>query len=154
MNDGVPVVVVVVAVVVVTGMMSTSDVEAVSAPDVPVTAMIVVPPGAEPDTARVSTEVTLSPAGGVTGLVLKTPVTPDGSVGTDRVTGELKLPIDCTVTMLVPTPPRLMVRVPGLTDRLNEGGVVAVVVVVVVVTVVTSNVAEADFPVLPTTIIV
>jgi hypothetical protein len=133
---------------VVMGMMSITDAEPVRVPAVPVTAMTVVPPGAALETARVSTEVTLLPAGGVTGLVLKTPVTPDGSVGTARVTGELKLPIDCTVIVVVPTPPGLMVRVPGLGDMVNDAAVVGevAVVVVVVVPAVNGNVAESSGP--------
>jgi len=149
-----PVAVVVVTLVVdvvpvVVGMMSITDAEPVRVPAVPVTAMTVVPPGAALETARVSTEVTLLPAGGVTGLVLKTPLTPDGSVGTARVTGELKLPIDCTVIVVVPTPPGLIVSVPGLADMVNDAAVVgevAVVVVVVVPVAVNGNVAESSGP--------
>jgi len=131
---------------VVMGMMSITDAEPVRVPAVPVTAMTVVPPGAALETARVSTEVTLLPAGGITGLVLKTPLTPDGSVGTARVTGELKPPIDCTVIVVVPTPPGLIVRVPGLGDMVNDAGEVAVVVVVVVPVAVNGNVAESSGP--------
>ena len=147
-----PVAVVMVAVLVVdvvpvvVGMMSITDAEPVRVPAVPVTAMTVVPPGAALETAKVSTEVTLPPAGGVTGLVLKTPVTPDGSVGTARVTGELKLPIDCTVIVVVPTPPGLIVSVPGLADMVNDAGEVAVVVVVAVPVAVNGNVAESSGP--------
>jgi len=134
---------------VVMGMMSITCAEPVRVPAVPVTAMTVVPPGAALEIARVNTEVTLLPAGGVTGLVLKTPLTPDGSVGTARVTGELKLPIDCTVIVVVPTPPGLIVRVPGLGDMVNDAAVVgevAVVVVVVVTVAVNGNVAESSGP--------
>ena len=149
-----PVAVVVVTLVVdvvpvVVGMMSITDAEPVRVPAVPATAMTVVPPGAALETARVSTEVTLLPAGGVTGLVLKTPLTPDGSVGTARVTGELKPPIDCTVIVVVPTPPGLIVSVPGLADMVNDAAVVgevAVVVVVVVPVAVNGNVAESSGP--------
>jgi hypothetical protein len=146
----VAVVVTLVVDVVLVGMMSITDAEPVRVPAVPVTAMTVVPPGAALETARVNTEVTLLPAGGVTGLVLKTPLTPDGSVGTARVTGELKLPIDCTVIVVVPTPPGLIVRVPGLADMVNDAAVVGdvdvVVVVVVVVPAVNGNVAESSGP--------
>jgi len=147
-----PVAVVMVAVLVVdvvpvvVGMMSITDAEPVRVPAVPATAMTVVPPGAALETANVSTEVTLLPAGGVTGFVLKTPVTPGGSVGTARVTGELKLPIDCTVIVVVPTPPGLIVSVPGLADIVNDAAVVAVVVVVAVPVAVNGNVAESSGP--------
>lgn len=131
--------------VVVMGMMSITCVEAVSVPDAPDTAMVVVPPDAPPETAMLSVEVALSPAGGITGFVLKMAVTPAGSVGTASVTGELKPPMDCTVTMTVPTPPGLRVRVLGLDDMVKYGAVVADVVVVVVVVVgVTVNVLVAE----------
>lgn len=140
----------VVAVVVVgVGMISISDVEPVSVPAVPVTPMTVVPAGAAVETARLSTDVTLFPAGGVTGLVLKMPVTPDGSVGTARVIGELKPSMDCTVMMVAPTAPGLMVSVPGLADMVNDAAVVGevdVVVVVVVTGTLNGNVAESDGP--------
>ena len=139
----------VVVVVVVMATMSVTATVAVSPPPVPLTVMMVVLAGAVPETARENTELVLPPAGGVTGLGVNPPVTPDGNVGTARVTAELKPPIDCTVTMAVPTPPGLIVRLLGVTVRVNEGTAVVVVVVVVVVGV-TVNVALADFPVLPT----
>ena len=115
-------------------------------PPVPLTVMIVVLPGALVETAMPSTELVMPPGGGVTGLGVKPPVTPDGKVGTDRVTGELKEPVDWTVTAMVPTPPRSRVRLSGL--RVNVKAA-KIVVAVVVVTAVTVNVPLADFPVLP-----
>jgi len=137
-------------------MVSITCVEAVSVPDAPDTAIIVVPPDAPPDTAMLSVEVPLSPAGGITGFVLKTAVTPEGSVDSVSVTGELKDPMDCTVTMTVPTPPWLTVRVFGLADMVKYAAVVGEVVVVVVVVVVgvTVKVSLADPPTLPSTRIV
>jgi hypothetical protein len=129
--------------VVVVGMTSVTDVELVSVPAVPVTVMTVEPPDA-PETTKVSTEVTLPPAGGVTGLVLKPPLTPDGSVGTARVTGELNPPTDCTIMAVVPVPPGLIVRVPGLADMVNPAPVVEVEEVVEVVVVETVNDAAAE----------
>ena len=123
---------------------SDTDAEAVSPPPVPLTAMIVVLAGALLEATMDSTELVTSPAGGVTGLGVKPTVTPDGTVGTDRVTGELKEPRDCTVTLMVPTPPGLRVRLLGVTDTVKEAPVV------VVVTAVAVNDPLADFPVLPT----
>jgi hypothetical protein len=130
-----------VEVVVVT--ISVTGTVAVSPPPVPLTVMMVVLPGAAAETAIDSTELVGPPAGGVTGLGVKPPVTPEGNVGTDRATGELNEPRDCTVTLMVPTPPGLRVRLLGLTDRVNEAAIV-------VVTTVTVNDPLADFPVLPT----
>jgi hypothetical protein len=134
----------VVAVVVVVVTTSVTGTVAVIPPPVPLTVMMVVVPGAVLETAIPSTELVASPAGGVTGLGVKPPVTPDGNEGTDRVTGELKEPIDCTVTLIVPTPPGLRVRLLGLTDSVKEAAIV-----VVVVAAVTANDPLADFPVLP-----
>jgi len=144
-------VVAVVAVVTVETMSVTATV-AVSPPPVPDIGMTVVLAGAVFEMARESTELVVPPADGVTGLGLKPPLTPDGSVGAARVTAELKAPIDCTVTVIAPTPPGLTVRLAGLAERVNVGAVVGVVavVVVVVVTAVTVNVPLAAFPVLPT----
>jgi len=101
--------------------------------------------GALGEAARDSTEPVMPPAGGVTGLGVKLLVTPAGSVGIDRVTGELKVPVDCTVTATVATAPGLRVRLSGLRVSVNS----PTVAVVVVVTAVTVNVPLADFPVLP-----
>jgi len=136
-----PVIVVDVEVVVVT--ISVTGTVAVSPPPVPLTVMMVVLPGAAAETAIDSTELVEPPAGGVTGLGVKPPVTPEGNVGTDRTTGELNEPRDCTITLMVPTPPGLRVRLLGLTDTVNEAAIV-------VVTAVTVNDPLADFPVLPT----
>jgi hypothetical protein len=138
--DKVPVVVVTVVGVTT----SVTGAVAVIPPPVPLTVMMAVVPGAVLETAIPSTELVASPAGGVTGLGVKPPVTPDGNVGTDRATGELKEPIDCTVTLTVPTPPGLRVRLLGVTDTVKEAPVV------VVVTAVAVNDPLADFPVLPT----
>lgn len=96
----------VVAVVVVTvdWMTSDTDVDAVSGPDVPVTGIEVVVEGAVLETATESKEDTVPPDGGVTGLGLNPPVTPDGIVA-ERVTGALKPPLDKTVTVIVAVPP-------------------------------------------------
>jgi hypothetical protein len=136
--------VVAVVAVVVTGMISVSDAVDVSPPAVPATARIVLPVGAVFETVKLSTELVLPPAGGVTGLLLKPPVMPSGSVGTERVTGELKLPIDRTVIVTVPIPPRLIVIVLGFVEMEKEGCAPEV----------TTNVAEADVPALPRTKIV
>jgi hypothetical protein len=120
-------------------------------PPVPLKLTIVVLPGALGETAKDSTEPVMPPAGGVTGLGEKPPVTPEGNVGIDRVTGELKEPVDCTVTAMVDTAPGSRVRLSGLMDIVNSP---TVAVVVVVVTAVTVNVPLADFPVLPIAITV
>ena len=99
---------------------------------------------AAPFWARVLARHVGEKAGGVTGLGLKPAVTPDGTVGTERVTGELKEPRDCTATLIVPTPPGLRVRLLGVTVIVNAAPVV------VVVTAITVNGPLADFPVLPT----
>jgi hypothetical protein len=66
--------------------------------------------------------------------------------------------MDVTVTVVAPVPGPRNVTVFGLTVRSKDGAAVVVVgvvdVVVVVVTAMTVNVAEAAFPVLPTTRIV
>lgn len=132
------VVAVVVAVVTVAWMTSVSAVVATDVPLVPVIVMAVVDVAAPVATPIKSVEVTVLPAGGVTGLGLNPPVTPAGK-GAARVTGELKPPLEETVTMTVAVPPGLMTTLLGLTKRPNNG--VAV----------TKNVAVADLPVLPVT---
>jgi hypothetical protein len=123
-------------VVTVTWMTSDIDVEAVSPPPVPVIGIVVVVEGAAFETAMESVEATLPPIVGVTGLGLNPPETSAGSEA-ERVTGELKVPLDMTVTVAVAVPPGLRIRLIGLTKRLNRGGAVTV------------NVCVADFPVLP-----
>jgi len=140
----VPVVAVVVAVVVVGVTISSTAAVLVSPPPVPLTRIIVVLAGALLEAAMDRTEFVVPPAGGVTGLGLKPAVTPDGTFGTERVTGELKEPRDCTATLIVPTPPGLRVRLLGVTVIVNAAPVV------VVVTAIAVNDPLADFPVLPT----
>jgi len=129
------------AVVTKTWMLSDSDIVAVAVPDVPVIVITLLVDGAVLETAKESTELALPPGSGVTGLTPKPPLTPNGKVDAARVTGELKLPTDCTVTVAVPVPPGLMVRLLGLTERLNKDVAVTV------------NVPVADLPALPSAII-
>jgi hypothetical protein len=131
-------VVVCVEVVVVDWMTIVSAAVATDVPLVPVIVMAVVDVGAPVATPIESVDVEVLPDGGVTGLGLNPPVTPAGN-GAARVTGELKPPLEETVTMIVAVPPGLMTTLLGLTERPNNG--VAV----------TTNVALADLPVLPVT---
>jgi hypothetical protein len=134
-----PVVVpVTVEVVTVAWMTIVSAAVATDVPLVPVIMMAVVDVGAPVAAPIESVEVTVLPAGGVTGLGLNPPVTPAGN-GAARTTGELKPPLEETVTMIVAVPPGLMTTLLGLAEMLNSG--VAV----------TKNVAVADLPVLPVT---
>ena len=129
---------VVVAVVTVDWMTIVSAAVATDVPLVPVIVMAVVDVGAPVATPIESVDVTVLPDGGVTGLGLNPPVTPAGK-GAARVTGELKPPLEETVTMIVAVPPGLMTTLLGLAEIPNNG--VAV----------TKNVALADLPVLPAT---
>src|SRR5256885_9393346 len=61
-----------------------------SAPEVPLMVMLVVPVVAVPDAVNVSVEVALPLAGGVTGLLEKDAVTPLGNPEALRVVAELK----------------------------------------------------------------
>jgi len=117
--------------------LSVIDTMAFIAPYVPVTVMTSLAEGAPLETVMESTELAVPPGNGVTGLVLKPPLMPNGRVDVDKVTGELKPPFDCTVTVTVADPPGLRVRVLGLAERLNSGVAVSV------------NVAVADLPMLP-----
>jgi len=91
--------------------------------------------GAPVATPIESVDAVVLPAGGVTGLGLNPPVTPVGNDAA-RVTGELKPPLDETVTVTVAVPPGLMTTLLGLAEMPND---------------VTVNVALADLPVLPVT---
>lgn len=133
------VVAVVVAVVTVDWMTIVSAAVAIDVPLVPVIVIAVVDVGAPVAAPIESVEVTVLPAGGVTGLGLNPPVTPVGN-GAARVTGELKPPLEETVTMILAVPPGLMTTLLGLAESPNKG--VAV----------TKNVAVADLPVLPVTV--
>jgi hypothetical protein len=130
---------VVVEVVTVDWMTIVSAAVATDVPLVPVIVIAVVDVGAPVAAPIESVEVTVLPAGGVTGLGLNPPVTPVGN-GAARVTGELKPPLEETVTMIVAVPPGLMTTLLGLAESPNKG--VAV----------TKNVAVADLPVLPVTV--
>jgi hypothetical protein len=123
-------------VVTVTWMTSDIDVEAVSPPPVPVIGIVVVVEGAAFEIPMENVERTVPPIVGVTGLGLNPPATSAGNEA-ERVTGELKVPLDMTVTVAVAVPPGLRIRLLGLTERLNRPGAVTV------------NVPVADFPVLP-----
>ena len=129
------VVAVVVAVVTVAWMRTVRAVVATDVPLVPVIVMAVVDVEVSVATPIESVDVTVPPAGGVTGLGLNPPVTPAGN-GAARVTGELKPPLEETVTMTVAVPPGLMMMLLGLAKMPND---------------VTVNVALADLPVLPVT---
>lgn len=113
-------------------------VAAVIVPDMPVIVIAVVLEGAVPETPIDSVEVTVPPAGGVTGLGLNPPVTPAGKVA-DNVTGEAKAPDERSVMRTLPVPPWPTTRLLGLAERLNSGVAVTV------------KVALADLPVLPVT---
>jgi hypothetical protein len=108
---------------------------ATDVPLVPVIVMAVVDVGPPVATPIESVDATVLPAGGVTGLGLNPPVTPAGN-GAARITGELKPPLEETVTMTVAVPPGLMTTLLGLAEMPND---------------VTVNVALADLPVLPIT---
>jgi len=120
--------VVVVLVVVAAWMMSVTDTVAVivDAVAVPVSVRIVVDAGAVAETASERTEVALPPTDGVTGLGLKPPVTPDGNPVTVKVTGELKLPTDWTVTTTDPVPAWLRIRALGVAERVKVAAAVTV----------------------------
>jgi hypothetical protein len=81
-------------VVVVAGTISVNAVVDERIPAAPTTVMTLVLAGAPFATAILSTELTLPPAGGVTGLRLKLADTPDGNVGADKTTAELNPPTD------------------------------------------------------------
>ena len=143
-----------VVVVVVPWIMSVNATVSVGPPGgpVPIIVTILTVEGAFCATARVSIETVEPSAGGVTGLGLKAPDTPAGNESTPRFTSWWKPRRDITVTVAVAVPGYRMTLF-GLTVRSNDGAAVAEVVdaVVVVVVEVTVNVAEAAFPVLPTT---
>jgi len=65
---------------------------------------------------RMSGEEALPPAGGVTGLVPKPAIAPAGGPVTDKLTGELKLSKEATITVVVPEEPCAIDRVPGETE--------------------------------------
>lgn len=98
----------------------------VTPPEVPAIVIEVVPVVAVNEALRVRTELLVAPAGGVTGLGVKPPETPAGNPGADKVTGALKPPTDCTVTVADAELPRLITRVLGLVDRLNICGPITV----------------------------
>jgi len=114
---------------------------ATEVPLVPVIVTAVVDVGAPVAAAIESVDVIVLPDGGVTGLGLNPPPTPVGS-GTARVTGELKPPVEETVTMIVAVPPGLRTTLLGLAEMPNNGVAVTV------------NVAVADLPVFPVTMTV
>ena len=111
-----------------------TDVVAESPPPMPVTGIEVVVEGVALETAIESEEVVVP--GGVRGLGLNPPVTPDGIVAV-RVTGELKPPTDKTVTVIVAVPPGLSTRLLWSAEMLKRGVAVTV------------KMPLADDPVLP-----
>jgi hypothetical protein len=127
-----------VSVVTVAWMTIVSAAVATDVPLVPVIVTAVVDVGAPVAAPTESVDSAVLPDGGVTGLGLNPPVIPVGN-GAARVTGELKPPLEETVTMIVAVPPGLMTMLLGLAEMPNNG--VAV----------TKNVAVADLPVLPVT---
>lgn len=68
-------------------------------PDEHETVMVKVPMGVAEVVLTVSTAVAEPPAGGVIGVRLNMPVAPEGRLVTERSHGELKLPIEVTVTV-------------------------------------------------------
>jgi hypothetical protein len=129
------VVAVVVAVVTVAWTRIVKAVVATDVPLVPVIVMAVVDVEASVATPIESVDVTVPPEGGVTGLGLNPPVTPAGN-DVARVTGELKPPLEETVTITCDAAPGVTMILLGLTERPND---------------VTVNVALAALPVLPVT---
>ena len=111
-----------------------------SVPGVPVIVMTVLVDGALLETVRESTELAVPPGSGVTGLTLKPPLTPSGKADAVRVTGELKPPTECTLTVICADPPGLKVRLLGSAERLNRAWAVTV------------NVPVAALPMLPSAI--
>jgi hypothetical protein len=77
----------------------------VSEPEVPVTVTVAVPTVAAAEAVRVSVEVALPFAGGVTGFVEYAAVTPLGKPVVLSVVAELKLFWLVMVMVLVPFPP-------------------------------------------------
>lgn len=65
---------------------------------------------------KMSGEEALPPAGGVTGLVPKPAIAPAGNPITDKLTGELKLSREVTITVVVPEEPCTIDRVAGETE--------------------------------------
>ena len=94
---------------------------AVVLPDVPVTVTVAGPVVAVAEAVRVSTEVVLPLAGGVTGFVENAAVTPVGNPVTLSVVAALKLFWLATVMVLVPLPPWLMARVEGAAATVKPG---------------------------------
>jgi len=92
-----------------------------SAPEVPLIVMLVVPVVAVPDAVKVSVDVALPFAGGVTGLVEKAAVTPLGNPEALRVVAELKPLTLVMVIVLVPLPPCVMVSEEGEAPIVKSG---------------------------------
>jgi len=92
-----------------------------SAPEVPLIVMLVVPVVAVPDAVKVSVDVALPFAGGVTGLVEKAAVTPLGNPEALRVVAELKPLTLVMVIVLVPLPPCVMVSEEGDAPIVKSG---------------------------------
>lgn len=97
-------------------------------PEVPVTVTVAAPVVAVEEAVRVSVEVTLPFAAGVTGLVENAAVTPVGRPVAARVTAELKLAVLVTVMVLVPLALWAMLRVVGDAAMVKLGVAAAVTV--------------------------
>ena len=83
--------------------------------------MLVVPVVAVPEAVKVSVDVALPFAGGVTGLVEKAAVTPLGNPEALRVVAELKPLTLVMVIVLVPFPPCVMVSEEGEAPIVKSG---------------------------------
>src|SRR6202047_4770421 len=90
-------------------------------PEVPGTVTLVVPVVAVGEAVRVSVEVALPFAGGVTGLVEKAAVTPLGSPVALSVVAELKPLRLAMVIVLVPLPPCVTVSDDGEAPMVKSG---------------------------------
>ena len=88
----------------------------VAEPEVPVTVTVAGPVVAVPLAVKVSVELALPPAGGVTGLLEKDAVTPLGKPAAPSVTAELKPLMLVAETVLAPLAPWVMLTEPGLAD--------------------------------------
>jgi len=93
-------------------------------PDVPVIVIVAAPVAAVLEAVRVSVEVTLPFAGGVTGLVENAAVTPLGKPEALRVVAELNPPVLVMVMVLVPLLPCVTVTDAGEALIVKFGAVV------------------------------
>ena len=101
----------------VTVIVNANDCEWLRLPLVPVIVIVKAAGGVPPSTFTVATEVTVPPAGGVTGLVEKDTCTPPGNAPASKVTGELNDPVEVMVAVSVAELPAPTLRFGVLSDN-------------------------------------